>query len=113
MFQLDLEKAEESRDQIANIHWIIKKKSKRILFVSASLTMLKLLTVWITTNVGNSSRDRNTRPPDLPPEKSVCTSRSNSQNQTWNNGLVSNWERSMSRLYIVTLLLNLYTEYIM
>ena len=26
----------------------------------------------------NSSRDRNTRPPDLPPEKSVCRSRSNS-----------------------------------
>ena len=25
MFKLDLEKAEESRDQIANIHWIIKK----------------------------------------------------------------------------------------
>ena len=45
----------------------------------------------------NSSRDGNTRPPDLPPEKSVCRSRSN---QTWNNGLVQNWERSMSRLYI-------------
>ena len=26
--------------------------------------------------VGNSSRDGNTRPPDLPPEKSVCKSRS-------------------------------------
>ena len=25
-------------------------------------------------------------------------------NWTWNNGLVQNWERSMSRLYIVTLL---------
>ena len=25
MFKLDLEKAEETRDQIANIHWIIKK----------------------------------------------------------------------------------------
>ena len=25
----------------------------------------------------NSSRDGNTRPPDLPPEKSVCRSRSN------------------------------------
>ena len=33
----------------------------------------------------NSERDGNTRPPDLPPEKSVCRSRSNSQNQTWNN----------------------------
>ena len=33
-------------------------------------------------------------------------------NQTWYNGLVPNWERSASRLYIVTLL-NLYVEYIM
>ena len=29
----------------------------------------------------------------------------NSQNQTWKNGLVPNWESSMSRLYIVTLLI--------
>ena len=27
-------------------------------------------------------------PPDLPPAKSVCSSRSNSQNQTWKNRLV-------------------------
>ena len=32
---------------------------------------------------------------------------------TWNKRLVPNQERSMSRLYIVTLLFNLYTEYIM
>ena len=32
------------------------------------------------------------------------------QNWTWNNGLVKNWERSTSRLYIVILL---YAEYIM
>ena len=31
----------------------------------------------------------------------------------WNNGLVPNRERSTSRLYIVTLLSNFYTEYIM
>ena len=36
-----------------------------------------------------------------------------SYNQTWNNELVPNWERSTSRLYIVTLLINLYAEYIM
>ena len=52
----------------------------------------------------NSSRDGNTRPPYLPPEKPICRSRSNSENQTWNNGLLPNWKRSMSRLYIVTLL---------
>ena len=31
----------------------------------------------------------------------------------WNNRLVPNRERSTSRLYIVTLLFNLYAEYIM
>ena len=30
-------------------------------------------------------------------------SRGNNQNHTWNNGLVQNWERSISRLYIDTL----------
>ena len=29
-----------------------------------------------------------------------------------NNGLVPNWEKSMSRLYIVTLLIKMYAEYI-
>ena len=31
----------------------------------------------------------------------------------WNNGLVQNWEKSMTRLYIVTHLFNFYAEYIM
>ena len=43
--------------------------------------------------------------PGPPHEKSVCRSRSNSQNWTWKNRLVLNQERSMSRLYIVTLLI--------
>ena len=51
--------------------------------------------------VENSSRDENSRPPDLLPEKSVCKSK----NWTWNNRLVPGRERSMSRLYIVTLLI--------
>ena len=36
--------------------------------------------------------------------------RRNNSNETWNNGLVQNWERSMSRLY--TVLFNLHAEYI-
>src|SRR5574341_775471 len=61
----------------------------------------------------NSERDGNIRPPDLPLEKPMCRSGSNSQNWTWNNRLVPNRKRSTSRLYIVTLLFNLYAEYIM
>ena len=43
--------------------------------------------------------------PYLSSEKPVCRSRNNIENQTWNKGLVQNWERSTSRLYIVTLLI--------
>ena len=43
-----------TRDQIANIHWIIKKKqeSSRKTSTSALLTKPKPLIVWITTNCG-------------------------------------------------------------
>ena len=41
----------------------------------------------------------------MPPKKPVLRSRSNNQNWTWNNRLVQNWERNMSRLYIVILLI--------
>ena len=43
-----------TRDQIANIHWIIEKESSRKTSTSALLTMLKPLTVWITINCGKS-----------------------------------------------------------
>ena len=59
--------------------------------------------LFICASVENSERDGNTRPPDLPLEKSVCRSGSNSLNWTWNNRLVPNRKRSSSRLYIVTL----------
>ena len=55
----------------------------------------------------NTALDRNTRPPDMPPKKSVCRSGSNSYYWTWNNRLVPNQERSKSRLYILTLLIYL------
>ena len=77
-------KGRGTRDQISNIQKSLKKQeSPRKTSVSALLTMPKPLTVSIAT-VENSSRDGNTRPPDLPPDKSVCRSRSNSENQTWN-----------------------------
>ena len=50
-------------------------------------------------------RDKNTRACYLPSEKLVCRPRSHSYNQTWKNGLVQNWEKSTSRLSVVTLLI--------
>ena len=41
-----------TRDQIANIHWIIKKAREFQKTLSALLTMPKPLTVWITINCG-------------------------------------------------------------
>ena len=55
-----------------------KQESSRKTYTSTLLTIPKPLTVWITTNLENSSRDGNTRPPYLTPEKSLCRSRSNS-----------------------------------
>ena len=46
-----LRKGRETRDQIANIHWIIEKQeSSRKTSISALLTMPKLLTVWLKIN---------------------------------------------------------------
>ena len=49
-------KGRGTRDQITNICWITEKKQEnpRKISTSASLTTLKHLTVWITTNCGKS-----------------------------------------------------------
>ena len=47
--QAGFRKASGIRDQIANICWIMEK-AQEFRKTSASLTMLKPLTVWITTN---------------------------------------------------------------
>ena len=71
-------KGRGTRDQIANICWIMEKArefQKNINF--CFLDYAKALTVWITT-VENSERDGNTRLPDLPLDKPICRSGSNS-----------------------------------
>ena len=90
IFKLVLEQAEEPEIKLPTSAGLLKKQeSSRKTSTSAILTMPKSLPVWITTNYGkffkrlfkryeNYSRDGNTRPPDLPPEKSVCRSRSKS-----------------------------------
>ena len=51
--QAGFRKGRGTRDQIANIYWIIKKQeSSRKTSTSALLTMTKPLTVWITRNCG-------------------------------------------------------------
>ena len=51
--QAGFRKGRGTRDQIANIRWMVEKQeSSRKTSTSALLTMSKPLTVWITTNCG-------------------------------------------------------------
>ena len=51
--QAGFRKGRKTRDQIANIRWIIEKARQfQKTSISALLTMPKPLTVWITTNCG-------------------------------------------------------------
>ena len=78
MFKLNLEKAEESEIKLStSIGSSKKRESSRKTSTSALLTISKSLCGSQQT-VENSERDGNTRPPDLPLEKSVCRSGSNS-----------------------------------
>ena len=52
-FQAGFRKGRGTRDQIANISWIIEKAREfQKTSTSASLSMLKPMTMWITTNCG-------------------------------------------------------------
>ena len=75
--QAGFRKGRGTRDQIVNILWIIKKA--RVPEKHLLLLYWLYQNLWLCESQENSSsRDRNTRPPDMPPEKSVCRSRSNS-----------------------------------
>ena len=67
-----------TRDQIANTGWIIERArefQKSIYFFL--IDCAKAFDCVDHNKLENSSRDRNTRPSYLPPEKSVCRSKSN------------------------------------
>ena len=77
--QAGFRKGRGTRDQIANICRIIKKArefQKNIYF--CFIDYAKAFDCVDHNKLENSERDGNTRPPDLPPEKSVCRSGSNS-----------------------------------
>ena len=111
MFKLDLEKAVELEIKLPIPRMILKKIIKKARELQKNIYFCftdyakafdcvdhnKLQKILQEMGISDHLK--------LPPEKSVGRSRSNSQNQTWNNGLVPNWERSTSRLYIITLLI--------
>ena len=72
-------KGKGTRDQIANIIWIIEKArefQKNICF--CFIYYAKAFDCVDHNKLENSERDGNTRPPDLPLEKPICRSGSNS-----------------------------------
>ena len=77
--QAGFRKGRGTRDQIINICWIIKKAKdfpKNIYF--CFIDYAKAFDCVDHNKLRKILRDGNTRPPDLPPEKSVCRRRSNS-----------------------------------
>ena len=100
MFKLVLEKSRGTRDQIANICWIIEKarefqKNIDFCFIdyAKAFDCVDHNKLWkILKEMGI---------PDHP----ICRSGNNSSNWTWNNRLVPHRKRSTSRLYIGTLLI--------
>ena len=77
--QAGFRKGRWTRDQIANIRWITEKA--RVPENHLFLLYWLCQSLWLCGSqqtVENPERDGNTRPPDLPPEKFVFRSRSNS-----------------------------------
>ena len=77
--QAGFRKGKGTRDKMANIYWITEKArefQKNIYF--CFIDYAKAFDCVDHNKLENSSRDGNTRPPDLPLEKPVCRSGSNS-----------------------------------
>ena len=103
--QAGFRKGEGNRDQIANICWIIKKarefqKNIDFCFIdyAKAFDCVDHNKLW---KILKEMEYQNTWP--VPWE--ICRQVKKQQNRAWNNRLVSNRERSTSRLYIVTLLI--------
>ena len=91
---------------MANICWIIEKArafQKNIYFCFIDYAIA--FDCADHNKLENSSRDGNTRPPHLPPEKTCMQVKKQQLELDMENRLVPNQGRTVSRLYIVTLLI--------
>ena len=103
--QAGFRKSRGTRDQIANISWIMEKQeSFRKTSISTLLTMPKPLTMWTTTSCGKFLEMGI-------PEHLTCLLRNLYAGQEatvrtghGTNRLIPNQKRNRSRLYVVTLL---------
>ena len=110
--QAGFRKGRGTRDQIANIRWIIEKarefqKNTYFCFIDYA----KAFDCVDHNKLENSSRDRNTGTPYLSPEKSVCRSRNRTRHEK------TDWVQIRKGVcqgcILSPCLFNLYAEYIM
>ena len=78
MFKLDLEEAKEPEIKLPTYAGSSKKQEFQKNMNFCFIDYTKVFDCVDHNNLENSERDGNTRPPDLPPEKSVSRSGSNS-----------------------------------
>ena len=78
MFKLVLEKAEEPEIKLPTYAGSLKKQEFQKNIYFCFIDYAKAFDCVDHNKLENSERDGNTRPLDLPPEKSVCRSWSNS-----------------------------------
>ena len=112
--QAEFREGRGTRDQIDNIRWIIEKtrdfqKNICCCFIDYAKAFDSVDHNKLWKILG---RDRNTRPSDLPPEKSVCRSRSNRTNTEQQTGSKLGKEYAKAVL-LSPCLFNLNAEYIM
>ena len=74
--QAGFRKGRGTRDQIANINWIKARETQENIYF-CFIDYAKAFDCVDHNKMENSSRDGNTRSPSIPPEKSVCRSKSN------------------------------------
>ena len=73
MFKLDLEKAEEQEMKLpTSVRSQKKQENRKTTSTSASLTTLKPLTVWITTNCRKFLKSREYSQTTLPASREIC-----------------------------------------
>ena len=102
--QAAFRKGRWTRDQVANVCWIMEKAGNfRRISTSGLLSTLKPLTVWITSNCGKFFK-RWEYQTTLPASWEICMQLKKQQLEPdMEQQTGSKWERSTSRLYSVTL----------